>query len=211
MSWQQIYKQKLMSSKEAAGIVQSGDFFCTPLALGQPSAVIMDDIADRKDELTDVEYWSNLVVRPYKIFRPEYRKAFTLICSFYSSAVLQEVAKSEWHNTWTTQGADPGIKYMHRKRVFPRRTGIITQVAPPDEHGYVNLGIDTFYTEEMMNHSDWVIAQVNPMMPRTYGQTNFHVSRFTAFVEHEEPLIRHAYAGGHGPGNQNGGIRRVSD
>jgi len=178
-----------MSSKEAAKLVQSGDLFCTPLAMGQPSAVIMDDIADRKDELTDVEYWSNLVLRPYKIFRPEYRKAFTLVCSFYSSVILQEIAKSEWANTWTTQGADAGTKYMHRKRVFKRRTGTITQVAPPDEHGYVNLGIDTFYTEEMMDHSDYVIAQVNPMMPRTYGQSNFHVSRFTAFVEHEEPII----------------------
>lgn len=189
MIWQQIYKERLMSSKEAAGIVQSGDFFCTPLALGQPSSIIMDDIADRKEELKDVEYWGNLVLRPYKIFRPEYRKTFTPISSFYNCQILQEIAKSEWDNTLTISDADAGAKYMERKRTFPRRTGTIIQVAPPDEHGFVNLGLDTCYTEEMMDHSDWIIAQVNPMMPRTYGQSNFHVSRFSAFVEHEEPIM----------------------
>lgn len=189
MSWQQIYKERLMSSKEAAGIVQSGDFFCTPLALGQPSAVIMDDIADRKEELKDVEYWCNMVLRPYKIFRPEYRETFTLIISYYNRLILQNIDKSEWTNTLAIQSADAGANCVERKRIFPRRTGTITQVAPPDEHGFVNLGIDTFHTEKMMDHSDWIIAQVNPMMPRTYGQSNFHVSRFTAFVEQEESMI----------------------
>jgi len=53
----------------------------------------------------------------------------------------------------------------------------------------VNLGLDTFYTEAIMDASAWVIAEVNPNMPRTYGQTNFHVSRFTAFVENPNPII----------------------
>jgi len=189
MNWEDIYKSKVMTAGQAARIVQSGDFFCTPIANGQPSAILMDAIADRNDELENVEFWSNLALRPYKIYQPEYRKTFTLISSFYSSSIMQSVAKTEWANTWTTQGADLGLKYMHRKRVFPRRTGIITQVSPPDDHGFVSLGLDAFYTEEMMDHSDWIIGQVNPDMPRTYGQTSFHVSRFTAFVEHREPMI----------------------
>jgi 4-hydroxybutyrate CoA-transferase len=63
------------------------------------------------------------------------------------------------------------------------------QCTPPDEHGYVNLGLDTFYTEQIMDQCEWIICEVNPNMPRTYGQTNFHVSRFTAFVENPNPVI----------------------
>jgi 4-hydroxybutyrate CoA-transferase len=189
MSWQEIYKSRLMTAQEAAKIVQSGDCMWTPLLLGQPSMLIMDAIADRKDELRNVEYINCLTLRPYKIFKPEYREAFTLAFGFYSTPHLQELAKSEWSNFLPFQSSDAGVKYAHRKRVYNRRTGIITQVTPPDEHGFVNLGLDTFYTEQVMDQSEWVIAEVNPNMPRTYGQTNFHVSRFTAFVENPNPII----------------------
>jgi 4-hydroxybutyrate CoA-transferase len=178
-----------MSVQEAAGIVQSGDCFWTPLGLGQPSAPILDAIADRKDELRDVEYLSSLTLRPYKIFQPEYRQAFQLTAGFYSSSVLQALAKSEWANFWPYNASDAGRRYGRRKQINQRRTGILVQVTPPDNHGFVNLGLDAFYTEDIMDYSAWTIAQVNPKMPRTFGQTSFHVSRFTAFVEYPEPLI----------------------
>jgi 4-hydroxybutyrate CoA-transferase len=189
MSWQETYKSRLMSAQDAAKIVQSGDCMWTPLLLGQPSMLIMDAIADRKDELKDVEYVNCLTLRPYKIFKPEYRDAFKLAFGFYSTPHLQELAKSEWSNFLPFQSSDAAIKYAHRKRVYKRRTGIVTQVTPPDEHGFVSLGLDTFYTEQIMDQSEWIIAEVNPNMPRTYGQTNFHVSRFTAFVENPNPII----------------------
>lgn len=189
LMWRSTYKNRLMTVPKSAENVQSGDFIWSPLMMGQPSAIIMDAIADRKDELHDIEYNATLTMRPYKILRPEYRRTFKLLSGFYSSSLLKEIAKSEWANYWPTQGSDPGLKYAHRKRVFNRRTGLVVQVAPPDSHGYVNLGLDAFQTEAIMEHCDWIIAQVNPMMPRTYGRTNFHVSHFTAFVEHEEPLI----------------------
>lgn len=183
MSWKEYYKSRVMTAQEAAKLVQSGDCLWTPLALGQPSMAMMDAVADRKDELKDVEYLNCLTLRPYKIFQPEYRKAFKLMFGFYGTPTLIKMAQSEWANFWPAQSSDAGVKYFHRKRVYKRRTGIITQVAPPDEHGYVNLGLDTFYTEQIMDQSEYVIAEVNPNMPRTYGQTNFHVSRFDAFVE----------------------------
>jgi 4-hydroxybutyrate CoA-transferase len=171
MSWQEIYKSRLMTAQEAAKIVKSGDLMWTPLLLGQPSMLIMDAIADRKDELKDVEYLNCLTLRPYKIFKPEYRDTFKLLFGFYSTPHLQELAKSEWANFWPAQSSDAGIKCGHRKRVYNRRNGIITQVTPPDEHGFVSLGLDTFYTEAIMDASEWVIAEVNSNMPRTYGQT----------------------------------------
>jgi 4-hydroxybutyrate CoA-transferase len=189
MSWKEIYQSKLMSAQDAAKILQSGDCFWFPLLLGQPSMLIPDAIADRKDELKDVEWITCLTLRPYKLFKPEYRDTFSFVSGFYSTPHMQEMAKSEWSNFVPYQSSDAGVKYSHRKRVYGRRTGIITQVTPPDEHGFVNLGLDTFYTESIMDQSEWVIGEVNPNMPRTYGQTNFHVSRFTAFVENPSPLI----------------------
>lgn len=184
MSWKDTYKSKLMTAQEAAKIVKSGDDFWTPVALGQPSPPIMDAIADRKDELKDVNYFNNLVLWPYKIFKPDYRDTFKLFFTFYSgNPNIQAVAKSEWANFFPVQSSNLGAMYASRKKAINRRSGIITQVTPPDNHGYVSLGLDAFYTEDIMNVSEWAIGVVNPQLPRTCGETNLHVSRFTALVE----------------------------
>jgi acyl-CoA hydrolase len=189
MSWEDIYKSKLMSAEAAAKLIQSGDRMWTPLCLGQPSMLIMDLIADRVDELKDVEYLNALTLRPYKIFKPEYRKTFNIVVGFYSTTPHhQQIAKSEWANFIPAQSSDISVKNAARNRVYPRRTGIITMVTPPDSHGYVNLGLDTFYTGSIIDQSQFIIGEVNDQMPRTFGETNIHVSRFTAFFENSSPI-----------------------
>lgn len=122
MSWKEIYQSRLMSAQDAAKIIQSGDRFWTPLCLGQPSMLIMDLIADRVDELKDVEYMNALTLRPYKIFKPEYRKTFSVVFGFYSSPHLQQIAKSEWANFIPAQSSDVSLKNAARNRAYPRRT-----------------------------------------------------------------------------------------
>lgn len=187
MKWQEIYKNKLMTPQDAAKIVQTGDCVWMPLCLGQPSTLVMDAIADRKDELRDIELLTSLNIRPFKLLKPEYRDVFILYTQYYSP-LLRQYAKTEWANYLPWQSCDAGYKYSHRKRLTKKRTGIILQVAPPDNHGFVNLGLDLFWTEHIMDQSEWIIAEVNPQMPRTCGQSDFHVSRFAAFVENSTPI-----------------------
>ncbi|MGD0351997.1 MAG: acetyl-CoA hydrolase/transferase C-terminal domain-containing protein [Dehalococcoidia bacterium] len=188
MTWKDIYKSKVCSHQEAARLVQSGDRLFTPLGLGEPSTAMMDAIADRKDELKDVDYISSLVFHPYKIFNPEYRKAFRLITGFYSILTMSQ--NEAGISTFVpVQSSNVGRVAEKRQKLFPRRQGIITQVTPPDEHGFVSLGLDLFYTPDIIDQADYVIGEVNPKMPWTYGDTSYHISRFDKFVETEEPLL----------------------
>jgi len=188
MSWREEYKSKLCTYEEAAKLVKSGDRFMTPLGLGEPSTAIMDAIADRKDELSDVQYVSALQYHPYKIFSPECRETFRMICGYYSKLSMYQQA--EGSSTYIpVQSSSVGHVLKKRQAIEPRRQGIITQVSPPDDHGYVSLGLDLFYTPEAIDQTDWVIGEVNPNMPRTYGNTHYHISRFDKFVETDEPLF----------------------
>jgi len=188
MTWKDNYKSKLCSSQEAAKLVKSGDRLFTPLGLGQPSTAMMDAVADRKDELEDIDYISSLVFHPYKIFNTEYRKTFRLITGFYSilSMATNEAGTSVFV---PVQSSNVGLVAENRQQRFPRRQGIITQVTPPDEHGFVSLGLDLFYTPDIIHQSDYVIGEVNPNMPWTFGDTAYHISRFDKFVETNEPLL----------------------
>ncbi|HEX7364556.1 MAG TPA: hypothetical protein VF366_05275, partial [Dehalococcoidia bacterium] len=161
MAWNDIYKSKLCSHQEAAKLVKSGDRLFTPLGLGEPSTAMMDAIADRKDELSDVDYISALVFHLYKIFNPEYRKAFRLISGFYDILTMG-LYESGASSYVPVQSSNVGWVAAKRQKILPRRQGIITQITPPDQHGFVSLGLDLFYTPESIDQADYVIGEVNP-------------------------------------------------
>jgi 4-hydroxybutyrate CoA-transferase len=188
MAWKNIYKAKVCSHQEAAKLVQSGDRLFTPLGLGEPSTAMMDAIADRKDELKDIDYISSLVFHPYKIFNHEYRKTFRLITGFYDILTTGQYESGESVYV-PVQSSSVGRIAVKRQKLFPRRQGIIAQVTPPDEHGFVSLGLDLFYTSDIIDQADYVIGEVNPKMLWTYGDTTYHINRFDKFVEIDEPLF----------------------
>ncbi|MFZ2448403.1 MAG: GNAT family N-acetyltransferase [Syntrophobacteraceae bacterium] len=65
----------------------------------------------------------------------------------------------------------------------------LIQVTPPDEHGFCSLGISVGASKSAAESARIVIAQVNPRMPRTLGDSFIHSSRIHRFVEYEEPLL----------------------
>ncbi len=65
----------------------------------------------------------------------------------------------------------------------------LIQVSPPDDHGFCSYGIAVDIVKSAAESARHVIAQVNPRMPRTLGDSFIHVSHIDAFVEHEEPLL----------------------
>lgn len=72
MEWREEYKQKLVSVKEAAAKIESGD----RILLGAMSAApieLMEALADRVNELEDVHVVSGLILHPFKILQsPEF-------------------------------------------------------------------------------------------------------------------------------------------
>lgn len=65
----------------------------------------------------------------------------------------------------------------------------LVQVSPPDEFGYASLGVSVDVTMSMVRHARHVIAEINPNMPRTMGDSLVHVSRFDAMVWNDTPVI----------------------
>ena len=65
----------------------------------------------------------------------------------------------------------------------------LIQVSPPDLHGYVSLGVAVDVIQAAVAAADVVIAEVNPNMPRTHGDSFIHASRITHMVHVETPLL----------------------
>ncbi|MDP5460247.1 acetyl-CoA hydrolase/transferase family protein [Alishewanella sp. SMS8] len=68
---------------------------------------------------------------------------------------------------------------------------VLIQVSPPDKHGYCSLGISVEATRAALQMAKRVIAWINPLMPRTHGDSFVHLSRFDRYVEYSAPLPQH--------------------
>jgi len=65
----------------------------------------------------------------------------------------------------------------------------LVQISPPDRFGFGSLGVSVDVTKPAIQNARTVIAQVNPRMPRTYGDGIVHVDDIDYLVPHEEPLV----------------------
>jgi acyl-CoA hydrolase/RimJ/RimL family protein N-acetyltransferase len=69
----------------------------------------------------------------------------------------------------------------------------LVQVAPPDADGTCSLGISVDVTKAAALAARTVIAEVNPAMPRTAGDSRIPVNRIASFVPVETPLAEYLH------------------
>ena len=80
------------------------------------------------------------------------------------------------------------VPSLFKSRKLPINVALI-QVSPPDDFGWMSLGISVDVTMAAAYSANLVIAQVNPRMPRVMGQSFVHVNDVDIIVEHPEELI----------------------
>ena len=64
----------------------------------------------------------------------------------------------------------------------------LIQVSPPDEHGYCRLGLSVACALPAVEAARVVIAEINPQVPRTLGNSAVHVDEIDFAVEVDRPL-----------------------
>jgi len=69
----------------------------------------------------------------------------------------------------------------------------LVQVSPPDAHGFCSFGVSVDVVKAAVESADYVVAEVNPHMPRTLGDSFVHVSALHALVQSNEPLLEHSH------------------
>lgn len=82
------------------------------------------------------------------------------------------------------------VPRLFRQKILPLDVALL-HVSPPDRHGYCSLGISVDVARAASDSARILIAQINPNMPRTHGDGLIHVSRLTAMVECNDPIVEH--------------------
>src|SRR4051794_41108483 len=69
----------------------------------------------------------------------------------------------------------------------------LLQVSPPDARGFVSLGVSVDLAPAVLSVARRVIAEVNPAMPRTHGDSFVHLDRFDAMVDVDVPVTEYLH------------------
>lgn len=80
------------------------------------------------------------------------------------------------------------IPYLFHSDSLDVKIAII-QTSPPDNKGFVNLGIVADVADIVIKNAPISIAEINPNVPITHGETSVHINQFDYFIESDQPLL----------------------
>ncbi|MBI2731200.1 MAG: acetyl-CoA hydrolase/transferase family protein [Sphingobacteriales bacterium] len=172
-----------VSPAEALKIIESGNRVFVHGSAQTPK-YLLHNLAKEAPRLTNVELVFITVQGDIEVDKPEYEDNFHINCMFVSNSVRKAVneGRGDFIPIFLSDIPD-----LFKKGIMPIDVAMI-QVSPPDEHGYCSLGLSVDIARSAVNLATHIIAQVNPNVPRTHGDSLIHSSRIDKFVYHEDAL-----------------------
>jgi len=172
-----------VSAEQALQIVQSGHRVyihgsaCTPIFM-------LHQLALQAPRLKDVELVFISMYGDIEVDKPQYQSNFKINSLFVSGSIRQAVneGRADYVPVFLSE-----IPELFKRKILPLDVAIV-QVSPPDAHGFCSLGTSVDIARSAVNTAQYVIAQVNPNVPRTHGDGMIPVRRFHAMVWEETPL-----------------------
>jgi len=183
MNLQDEYRTKLISIPEAVSKIKSDDNVVVAMCASEPQGC-MGQFHTVADRVENVRVFSCLTLQPYDFYmKPEMKGHFELASWFHAPG-----SRAALKNNTGTVTYVPNM--LHRSAtdfIFARKPHIFYGTCtPPDKHGYVSLSLGITYEKDILEAADLVILEVNPLLPRTFGDTHLHISEVDFFVEHEQ-------------------------
>jgi acyl-CoA hydrolase/GNAT superfamily N-acetyltransferase len=180
--WRSTYEQRRMSSADALRVLRSGDRVFVSPGCGR-SSLLVEELMRTVERLWDVEI---LVGR--SLWLPEEAQRTSgrfRQHAFHVGDDLREAVADGRADYTPVRSAE--VPALFASAAMPLDVALV-QVSAPDDSGHCNLGISVGLTRAAVDHARYVLAEVNPAMPRTHGRTLVPVERFHAFVESDRPL-----------------------
>ncbi len=181
-TWMQIYESRRSTSEDALRSVQSGARVYLAGNCATPK-ILLQALIVRAKTLRNVEVIQVLTVSDNAHVRPEMNGHIRVNSLFISGDVREAVQAQRADFTPIFLSEIPALM----REELPVDVALI-HVSPPDEQGFCSFGVEVGLTRTATDIAPIVIAEVNPQMPRTLGNSFIHVSKLTHIVEVNYPI-----------------------
>jgi acyl-CoA hydrolase/GNAT superfamily N-acetyltransferase len=181
--WRERYEQKLTTPQDALRLIRRG---CT-VFIGSGAAVpqrLVSELSRMSEELANVRLIHSLTLAMVPYTESDYGELFRHDALFIGPDMRDAVCQGRADYTPVFLSEVPrlfssGSMYLDVALI---------QVSPPDKDGYCSYGVSVDVVKAAAENARHVVAEVNPRMPRTMGDSFIHVDDIAALVENGAPL-----------------------
>ncbi|MDQ1270145.1 MAG: hypothetical protein QG618_1455 [Thermodesulfobacteriota bacterium] len=184
MDLKQICPDKLLTAAESVKKIRNGSRVFIGTGCGEPQHLIRTMVEDQS--LQDIVVYQMLSTTLAQYLNDDNFSSRFSIKLFFISVLMRKFVfegKIDYIPAYLSQ-----IPKVFRNNEIGLDVALV-QVSPPDAHGYCSLGISVDITLSGMKSAQITIAQVNPQMPRTWGDSLVHIDDIDYLVEYEEELL----------------------
>ncbi len=191
VDWHKSFPQKFAPEEEIFSHIHRGDSVFIGSACAEPQYLVqalINFVRSFPKAFFDAELLQvrSLGIAPYadEKFRQNFRHNSFFIGESTRKAINQGLG--DYTPIFLSQVPDLFYRGLVRVDVA------LVQTTPPDDHGYVSLGISVDIVKAAVEKASVVVAQVNEYMPRVHGDAFIHISDIDFIVPHDEPLLEYS-------------------
>ncbi len=172
----------VMSASEAVKLIKSGNRVLIQGGSATPQTLIKAMVA-RAPELKKVEICHLHTEGECGYANPDFRESFHTSAFFIGGNLRKMVGNTvDYIPIFLSD-----IPSLFREGYMDLDV-VLVNVSPPDKHGFCSLGVSVDIVISAIENSKKVIAQINPKMPRTFGDALVHLNQFSACVLVDEDI-----------------------
>ena len=177
---------KYCSAEEAVKVVESNNIVYLQAAAAAPT-LLANALTERAAELKNVEICHLHTEGEARYANPELSESFHVNSFFIGKNVRHTISAGNGSYTPVFLSELP---MLFKKRIINLDV-VFIHVSAPDAHGYCSLGTSVEATVAAIDNAKIVVAQINPRMPRTFGDSVLHISEINYGVEIDMPIHGH--------------------
>ncbi|MCD6266275.1 MAG: GNAT family N-acetyltransferase [Deltaproteobacteria bacterium] len=188
--WKDTCPDKFVSEDKVFSNIHRGERIFIGTACGEPQYLVQALIkyveSHPKDFFdTEVFHVWTFGVAPYT--DEKFKSNFRHNSFFIGNNTRDAINKGDADYTPIFLSQVPELFY---RKLVPVDVAMI-QTSPPDNHGYMSLGVSVDITKAAVENASTVITQVNSHMPRVHGDTFMHLDDVDFIVPYDEPLLEY--------------------
>lgn len=185
--WADTYVHKTCGAAAAIDKIRHGQRIFIGSACGEPQ-VLVKALAERSSHFSGLEIVRMMSLETSsltEIANRTHDASLNIRSIYLGSTTSGSLSRNK---RFITPMNMSDVPTLFSSRRMPINVALI-QVSPPDDFGWMSLGISVDVTLAAATAADFVIAQVNNRMPRVMGHSFIHVNQVNLIVEHNEDLL----------------------
>lgn len=184
MDWKGRYSDKVTSAAAAMHVIKSGNSIFIGTGCAQPQHLV-NALVEHSQHIFDAHIIHLLTMGSAPYVDERFREKFKMNSLFIADNVRDAIQKGIGDYTPIFLSDIPEEFESGR---IPIDVALIS-VTPPDANGLCSFGISVDIVKSAAANAKYVIAQVNPSMPRTMGDSFIHANQIDLLVPYDEPVI----------------------